>query len=196
MAEKRATAIAVYHVSAGIDQCRVGFLQRHFVTHAKIFDGALAHVTEVYGAGSESTVKRKKLRHNRGCCLAALISNFRHQQPQYTSTTTNTFLAKIAKGDEEDEAEEMSGRNEVSFVSYDYPGASIAVLTAQPAQHDAAAPDLAATATGISQQQQQQQQQQCHFPPAKEATKKQSSVTPHLQRRPPRNKENRQVAMI
>jgi hypothetical protein len=52
------TAIAAYHVSDGIDQCRVGFLQRHFVAHAKTFDGALAQVTEVYGAGSESTVKR------------------------------------------------------------------------------------------------------------------------------------------
>ena len=172
MAEKRATAIAVYHVSDGIDQCRVGFLQRHFVTHAKIFDGALAHVTEVYGAGSESTVKRKKLRHNRGCCLAALISNFRHQQPQYTSTTTNTFLAKIAKqGDEEDEAEEMSGQNEVTFASFDDPGASIDVLTAQPTQH-AAVPDLAAPATGISRQQQQR-----HTPPTKEAAKKQRKLT-------------------
>ena len=43
------TAIAAYLVSDGIDQCRVGFLQRHFVTHARSFDGVLAQVvTEVY----------------------------------------------------------------------------------------------------------------------------------------------------
>ena len=41
------TAIAAYHVSDGIDQCRFGFLQRHFVAHAKTFDGVLAQVTEV-----------------------------------------------------------------------------------------------------------------------------------------------------
>jgi hypothetical protein len=69
-------------------------------------------------------------------------------------------LAKIAKG----------GRNEVGFASYDDPGASIDALTAQPAQH-AAVPDLAATATGISQQ------QQCHTPHTKEAAKKQRKLT-------------------
>ena len=108
---QRKTAIAAYHVSDGINQCRFGFWQRHFVAHAKTFDGALAQATDVYyGAWSKSTVKQKKWRHNRGCCLAALISDF-PPPVQYTSTATNTFLAKIAKGDEEDEAEEMSGQN-------------------------------------------------------------------------------------
>ena len=39
------TAIAAYLVSDGIDQCRVGFLQRHFVTHARSIDGVLTQVT-------------------------------------------------------------------------------------------------------------------------------------------------------
>jgi hypothetical protein len=41
------TAIAAYLVSDGIDQCRVGFLQRHLVPHAKNYDGVLAQITEV-----------------------------------------------------------------------------------------------------------------------------------------------------
>jgi hypothetical protein len=68
-------AIAAYLVSDGIDQCRIGFLQRHFVPHARSFDGVLARVTEVYSSiNSEIPIKRKKCRHNMGCCLAALIS--------------------------------------------------------------------------------------------------------------------------
>ena len=53
------TAIAAYLVLDGIDQCRVGFLQRHLVAHAKSFDGVLAHVTEVYSVTSESPSKKK-----------------------------------------------------------------------------------------------------------------------------------------
>ncbi len=67
------TAIAAYLVSDGIDQSRVGFLQRHLVAHAKSFDGVLAHVTEVYSVTSERPSKRKKCLHNMGCCLAAVI---------------------------------------------------------------------------------------------------------------------------
>ena len=69
------TAIAAYLVSDGIDQCRVGFLPRHLVSHAKKFDGALAQITEVYSRESESASKRKKFHHNRGCCVAAIISS-------------------------------------------------------------------------------------------------------------------------
>jgi hypothetical protein len=54
------TSIAAYLVSDGIDQCRVGFLPRHLVSHAKKYDGALAQITEVYSRESESASKRKK----------------------------------------------------------------------------------------------------------------------------------------
>ena len=73
------TAIAAYHVSDGIDQCHVGFLQRHFVTHAKTFDGALAQVTEVYGSGSESTIKRKNGDTAVVVVLRHLSQIFRHR---------------------------------------------------------------------------------------------------------------------
>lgn len=68
------TAIAANWVSDGIDRCRVGFLQRHLIKHCKRYDGALAQITEIYTADSESPMKRKKNRHNLGCCIAALIS--------------------------------------------------------------------------------------------------------------------------
>ena len=69
------TAIAVYLVSDGIDQCRVGFLQRHMLKYGRQYGGVLAQVTEVYCADSESPMKRKKYHRNRGCCLAAIISS-------------------------------------------------------------------------------------------------------------------------
>ncbi len=68
------TVIAAYLASDGIDPCRVRFLQRHFVPHTRSFDGVLVRVTEVYSITSKSLIKRKKCRHNIGCCLAALIS--------------------------------------------------------------------------------------------------------------------------
>ena len=101
------TAIAAYHVSDGIDQCRVGFLQRHFVAHASTFDGVLAQVTEMYSVGSDSPIKRKKWRHNMGCCLAALISDFPPAAKHIPRKATSSFLAKLAKG-KEDGAEEMA----------------------------------------------------------------------------------------
>jgi hypothetical protein len=152
------TAIAAYHVSDGIDQCRVGFLQRHFVAHAKTFDGVLAQVTEVYSVGSDSPIKRKKCRHNMGCCLAALISDF-----PLAEKCTTTFLAKTAKG-EEDSTQEIallnrSAREDKGFVSYDDPGASIdASMT-----HNGNVPDYSKTGTGAPPP------QQCHTPPTKEA---------------------------
>ncbi len=69
------TTITAYLVSDGIDQCRVGFLPRHLVRHAKNYDGALAQITEVYTRESESPSKRKKYHQNCGCCLAAIISS-------------------------------------------------------------------------------------------------------------------------
>lgn len=72
---KEETAIAVYWVSDGIDRCRVGFLQRHLVKHWKQYDGLLAQVIEIYGQDAESPTKRKKFHHNKGCCVAAVISH-------------------------------------------------------------------------------------------------------------------------
>jgi hypothetical protein len=84
------TAIAAYLVSDGIDQCRVGFLQRHLLKYVCQYDGVLAQVTEVYCADSESPTKRKKYHHNRGCCLAAIISSI----PADATPATTTALCR------------------------------------------------------------------------------------------------------
>ena len=72
---KEESAIAVYHVSDGIDCCRVGFLQRHLVKHWKQYDGVLAQIIDVYCKQSESPSIRRKVHHNKGCCVAAIISS-------------------------------------------------------------------------------------------------------------------------
>ena len=80
-----------------------------------------------------------------------------------TSKATTTFLAKIAKG-EEDSTEEMallnrSAREDEGFVSYDDPGASIDVSMT----HNGNVPGFSKTRTGAPPP------QQCHTPPTKEA---------------------------
>ena len=87
---KEESAIAAYLVSDGIDHCRVGFLQRHLVKHWKMYDGALAQVTDVYSEDSASSTNRRKYRHNKGYCVAAIISSIsdkatRHMAKQQRS---------------------------------------------------------------------------------------------------------------
>jgi hypothetical protein len=161
-------AIVAFHVSDGIDHCRVGFLQRQFVAHAKTFDGVLAQVTEVYSVGSDSPIKRKKCRHNMGCCLAALISDFPSAEKYTTNTATSTFLAKIAKG-EDDGAEDMGllARSEIEeegFVSYDDPGASVDTSMTDNGNMLGFVTEATATTDVPTQH--------CHTPPAKEANKR------------------------
>ena len=67
------TAIAVYHVTGGIDTCRVGFLRRHLLKYKDEYDGRLAQVTEVFNAQSESPSDREKHHRNKGCARAVLI---------------------------------------------------------------------------------------------------------------------------
>lgn len=135
---KEETAIAAYLVSDGIDQCRVGFLQRHFVAHARSFDGVLAQVTEVYSITSDSSIKRKKCRHNMGCCLAALISEL----PKTGTSTTTSFLKRIARQDEEEEEEDTTRlllqRNEAIIVYDDPPSTSPAAALVQQQQQPTA----------------------------------------------------------
>jgi hypothetical protein len=73
---KEETVIAAILVTDGIDRCRVGSLKRHMVWHAVHFDGALAQVTRVFSSdpGSCDSVECWMYHHNRGCCLATIIS--------------------------------------------------------------------------------------------------------------------------
>ena len=121
---KEETVIEVNLVSDGIDQCCVELLQRHFVAHARSFNGVLAQVTEVYSITSDSSIKRKKCCHNMGCCLAALISEF----PKTGTSTTTSFLKRIARQDKEEEKEDTTRqplqRNE-AIVAFDDPPSAL-----------------------------------------------------------------------
>ncbi len=66
-------AIAAVWLTDGIDRCRVGFLKRHMVRHAVRYNGALAQVTRVL-SGSCDSAEHCMDHHNRGCCLATIIS--------------------------------------------------------------------------------------------------------------------------
>ena len=70
------TAIACIWVTDGVDRCRVGFLMRHMVAHAKRYDGALAQITRVYsGNAAECNSAERRLFHaKRGCCDATIVS--------------------------------------------------------------------------------------------------------------------------
>ncbi len=71
------TAIAAIWVTDKIDHCRVGFLKRHMVHHAARFNGVLAQVTRVFSSdlGSCDSEEHRMYHHNRGCCLATIISS-------------------------------------------------------------------------------------------------------------------------
>ncbi len=71
------TLIAAIWVTDGIDHCRVGFLKRHRVHHAARFDRVLAQVTHVFSSdlGSCDSAEHWMYHHNRGCCLATIISS-------------------------------------------------------------------------------------------------------------------------
>ncbi|KAI2509921.1 hypothetical protein MHU86_4486 [Fragilaria crotonensis] len=128
------TAIAAYLVSDGIDQCRVGFLQRHLVPHAKNYDGVLAQITEVYGSDSESPSKRKRYHHNRGCCLAAIISYIPPTPTgSATSSAPNLDLAPAAKRSSnynaQDEAQKRSSMAGETSEDEDVSMASLSTTT-------------------------------------------------------------------
>ena len=69
------SAVGVYWVSDGVDQCLVGFLHHHQVKHLNKLEGALCQVTDVYSDNSESPTKCHKHKKNYGCAIAAIVSS-------------------------------------------------------------------------------------------------------------------------
>ena len=68
------SAVGVYWVSDGVDQCLVGYLHHHQVKHLNKLEGALCQVTEVYSDNSDSPTKQHKHKKNFGCAIAAIVS--------------------------------------------------------------------------------------------------------------------------
>ena len=73
---KEEKAIAAIWVTDGCDRCRVGFLQRHMIPHAAVYDGALAQVTAVLSGDKSkwNTAERAKYHKMKGFCVATIIS--------------------------------------------------------------------------------------------------------------------------
>ena len=69
------SAVGVYWVSDGVDQCLVGYLHRHQVKHLNKLEGVLCQVTEVYSDNSDSPTKRHKHKKNFGHGIAAIVSS-------------------------------------------------------------------------------------------------------------------------
>jgi hypothetical protein len=57
-------------VSDGIDRCRIGFLPKAYVPHAKMWDGALCQVVYVGAADDPSSIFCQKFHH---CCGYARV---------------------------------------------------------------------------------------------------------------------------
>ena len=68
------TALTVNWVSDGIDRCRIGFLPKAYVPHAKMWDGALCQVVFVDAADNPSLIVRRKFNHCCGYARVAVIS--------------------------------------------------------------------------------------------------------------------------
>jgi hypothetical protein len=85
------SALAVYHVTGGIDGCRIGFLRRHLLKYEDEYDGRLAQITEVFDDKSESPSDRAKHHRNMGCCSAVLIeAEYRdHESPHKKKQKTD-----------------------------------------------------------------------------------------------------------
>ena len=66
--------LTVNWVSDGIDRCRVGFLSRAYVPHAKLWDGVLCQVVFVGSADNPSSVVCRKCHHYCGYARVAVIS--------------------------------------------------------------------------------------------------------------------------
>ena len=69
------SAVGVYWVSDGMDQCLVGYLHHHQVKHLNKLEGTLCQVTEVYSDNSDSPTKWHKHKKNFGCAIAAIVSS-------------------------------------------------------------------------------------------------------------------------
>lgn len=80
-------AIAAYHVTGGVDCCRVGFLRRHLLKYRDEYDGRLAKVIDVMSATSESPSDRAKHVRNKGCCRATLIETEYRESPKKKAKT-------------------------------------------------------------------------------------------------------------
>ena len=66
------TAIGCYWITDGIDGCLVGFLRRHCIVHADIYNNKLAQIVELHWNSNNKKV-RQRSHAMRGLCMATII---------------------------------------------------------------------------------------------------------------------------
>ena len=69
---KEETAMAVFWVTDGVDQCKVGFLSRHLVKHKDHYDGKTAQIVEFLETSTCPSARAKSHR-NKGVARAVLL---------------------------------------------------------------------------------------------------------------------------
>ena len=72
-----------------VDRCRVGFLPRHYIRQATLYDGRLVQVVAML-ADSDIPRQRQYLRFNCGACHAVIIDG----SPQMIESTATTTAAR------------------------------------------------------------------------------------------------------
>ena len=78
------TAVAAYWVTDAVDRCWVGFLPRHYILQATLYDGRLVQVVAML-AESDIPRQRQYSRFNCGACHAVIIDGS-HQMIECTAT--------------------------------------------------------------------------------------------------------------
>jgi hypothetical protein len=67
--------LAVYVVGDSMMTCKVGFLPHHLAVRADAYYGLNAHIVSIYSNRSTNVLKREKLWHNKGCCIARVLGD-------------------------------------------------------------------------------------------------------------------------
>jgi Fe-S cluster assembly iron-binding protein IscA len=102
------TAIAAVWVTDGVDRCRVGYLQRHFVANAARFDGALAQITKVLSKDDGDTAEKRLFHKNKGCSYATIIT---------TLPKTKVKEEKEEKDEGEDDNKEVGKKRTAACIA-------------------------------------------------------------------------------
>ncbi len=67
--------LPVYVVGDSTMMCKVGFLPHHFAVSANAYDGLYDHIVSIYSNRYTNVLKREKLWHNKGYCIAHVLGD-------------------------------------------------------------------------------------------------------------------------
>ena len=129
------TAIAAYLVFNGIDQCCVGFLLRHFVAHAKSFDGVLAQVSKVYSSTSDSPLEKEMLPQSWLLAMASAPVNRIVVQKEVLENDEEEQVIEVGKNAAGNHDTNNSRDNDEDHSTFKAPSSLPAALVIAPVQY-------------------------------------------------------------